>query len=166
MYAAGVLHIAGAGVRRSEPLRGRVGRGHRVTVRRAERVHDDDLRAGPDGADIRRRRLPGGVRGHRLPGDLCVPAELASAQPAPLVDTIESDDRIERIIEASARNTAAGNNNATCFGKLASPCGTIRVPPHSTQIDGQSPSHLVPGKLRQLGPDLSQQTSQKDEWFV
>lgn len=41
-----------------------------------------------------------------------------------------------------------------------------RVPPHSTQIDGQSPSHLVPGKLRQLGPDLSQQTSQKDEWFV
>lgn len=88
VYAAGVLHIAGAGVRRSEPLRGRVGRGHRVTVRRAERVHDDDLRAGPDGADIRWRRLPGGVRGHRLPGDLCVPAELASAQPAPLVDTM------------------------------------------------------------------------------
>ena len=44
-----------------------------------------------------------------------------------------------------------------------------RVPPHSIQInDGQSPSHLVPGKIRQLGPDLSstQQTTQKDEWFV
>lgn len=84
---------------------------------------------------------------------------------------------------------------ASSFGKLASPCGTIRVPPHSTQLleDGhQSPSHLVLGKFRQLGQDLSQNSAglsqtniavaagnhsnanagaavgaaQKDEWFV
>lgn len=43
---------------------------------------------------------------------------------------------------------------------------THRVPPHTTQIDGQSPSHLVPGKIRQMGPDVSQQATQKEEWFV
>lgn len=94
------------------------------------------------------------------------------------------------------RHAAEGAyTTATSFGKLASPCGTIRVPPHSTQLleDGhQSPSHLVLGKFRQLGQDLSQNsaglsqtniavaagnhsnanaggavgTAQKDEWFV
>lgn len=74
---------------------------------------------------------------------------------------------IEWLIETSAWHITT-SNNAADVGKLASPCGTIsRVPPHNTQItDGHSPSHMVPGKLRQLGPDLSQTTTQKDEWFV
>lgn len=53
---------------------------------------------------------------------------------------------------------ARTHTTATDVGKLASPCGTLRVPPHSTQLieDGhQSPSHLVLSKFRQLGQDLS-----------
>lgn len=78
--------------------------------------------------------------------------------------------------------SAADNSNHYTVGKLASPCGTIRVLPHHTttmQIaDGHSPSHLVPGKLLNMQqfdpPDLSQTTTsttttnitQKEEWFV
>lgn len=159
-------------MRRGEPLCGRLGRSRRVALSGAERVHQDHLRHRPDVGHPERRGQFDRVRLHRRRDHLRLSAEFTRTgrgrrrRRPKLVDTIESDDRIERFIEASACNTAAGNNNATCFGKLASPCGTIRVPPHSTQIDGQSPSHLVPGKLRQLGPDLSQQTSQKDEWFV
>lgn len=78
--------------------------------------------------------------------------------------------------------SATDNSNDYTVGKLASPCGTIRVLPHhttTTQIaDGHSPSHLVPGKLLNMQqfdpPDLSQTTTsttitnatQKEEWFV
>lgn len=78
-----------------------------------------------------------------------------------------SNNWIKRFIKIFARHITTWPDIITVVGKLASPCGTIRVPPHSTHIiDGQSPSHLVPGKVRQLGPDLSQTTAQKDEWFV
>lgn len=96
------------------------------------------------------------------------------------VNTITSCSWNERLIKTVTRHSITWTyNTATEFGKLASPCGTIRVPPHSTQIieDGhQSPSHLVLGKFRQLGQDISQTTTttsasgnsnaQKDEWFV
>lgn len=78
--------------------------------------------------------------------------------------------------------SATDNSNDYTVGKLASPCGTIRVHSHhttTTQIaDGHSPSHLVAGKLLNMQqfdpPDLSQTTTsttitnatQKEEWFV
>jgi hypothetical protein len=62
-----------------------------------------------------------------------------------------------------------GKSHLTCLNIQKIIASLFRVPSHTTQInDGQSPSHLVPGKLRQLGPDIQQTTTttQKDEWFV
>lgn len=92
----------------------------------------------------------------------------------------EPNRRTERLIEVLARDHAAeaaerhlspDDDHTAVVGKLVSPCGTIRVLPQNTHIaDGQSPSHLVPGKLnmQQLDPpDLQATTAvQKDEWFV
>lgn len=67
------------------------------------------------------------------------------------------------------------NNYYPDVGKLASPCGTNRVPSHVAQkIDGHSPSHMVAeSNLIPLGTTNepsqqrpSQNTQQKDEWFV
>lgn len=94
----------------------------------------------------------------------------------------KSCDRFEWLNKVRAHIiSATDNSNDNTVGKLASPCGTIRVLPHhtTTQIaDGHSPSHLVPGKLLNMQqfdpPDLSQTTTsttitnatQKEEWFV
>lgn len=93
----------------------------------------------------------------------------------------EPGDRFKWLDEVHTNDVSSTDNcNDNAVGKLASPCGTIRVhSQNSNQIaDGQSPSNLLPGKLmnmQSIDPtDLSQtttsttitNTAQKEEWFV